>query len=62
MPKKNTGLRLPSETLQRVDSYLDQLRKEPGWGGATQADAMRVLIDKGLKVAAERSKTSVKKP
>jgi len=56
--KKNVGLRLDPPTRQRVTTFLEKLRTEPGWSGASDRDAMRVLIDKGLKIAEERAKTA----
>ena len=46
--KINTGLRLDPATLERVQDYLERLRREPGRSGATIQDAFRTLIDHGL--------------
>ncbi len=47
--KKNVGLRLDTDTLKLVDAYLKKLRGTPGWAGASRPDALRVLVDLGLK-------------
>lgn len=46
-----TGLRLDEMTLRRVDHYLVELRRQHGRRGATQAEALRVLVDLGLEAA-----------
>jgi hypothetical protein len=58
--KRNTGLRLDDATIARVNTYLERLRREPGRGEASQADAIRALIDHGLVAVDVREKRGTK--
>lgn len=56
MVKKTTGLRIDESQLSQIDAYLEQLKKQPGRGDATQADAIRTLIDHGLAAVAPKKR------
>jgi hypothetical protein len=56
--KKQTGLRIPEELLARVDAFAVRLQKEQPGLSIGRADAMRVLIQKGLEAVAAEKKAS----
>ena len=49
---ETTGIRLSDEELARIDAYLEKTRaKHPGMR-MTRSDAMRDLIERGLRASA----------
>ena len=56
MRKKFTAVRLPLDTLERVDAYGQRLRREQPGLDVNQAVALRLLIAKGLEAVEEKPK------
>lgn len=54
-PQSHVTFRLPAELLERVDAYAEQLAAETGLP-VKRADALRMLIAKGLQVRQEETK------
>jgi len=46
---KQLGIRIDDDTIERINTYLKRLKTEPGRSTATQGDAVRVLLDFGLR-------------
>ncbi len=50
----STSYRMPSVLLDRVDKYRDRLAREHPGMRTTRADAVRMLIEKGLEAVEVR--------
>ena len=47
-PLKQTGFRLPVSMIERIDLYVEVMRKRDPGRGAMRVDAVRELLDKAL--------------
>jgi hypothetical protein len=54
-PQSHVTFRLPAELLDKVDAYAEQLAAETGLP-VKRADALRMLIAKGLQMRQEEEK------
>jgi predicted DNA-binding protein len=52
--KRQTGLRLPEELLERVDAFAERLQKERPGLEVNRASAIRMLVTMGLEVAEQK--------
>lgn len=46
--KVQTGVRLPASTIKRLDAYAEKMRRRYGGVEVTRADAIRLLLIRGL--------------